>query len=315
MLPTVHPSPSVLIAGAGAMGCLFGGLLAERGMAVTLLARRVDHVNAIRAHGLRLCGEGGDRAIALAAETDIAAIAPADIIFVQCKAHATRQVAALVRRALKPTSLVISFQNGLGNEDEIGAVVGPDRVLGGLTSMGATLEGPGIVRSYATLPTVIGEMAGGVSARALALAELVSAHGLPTTASENILRDKWRKLLLNVASSAPSGLTGLTIGEIAASRSLAPVARRAMEEAAAVAEASGVHLPVEGRYGVFDGIVGSGAARNTTSMRRDIEARRPSELGAIYGSVIALARHHGVSTPTLDALAALVEGVEATYSR
>ena len=73
-------------------------------------------------------------------------------------------------------------------------------------------------------------------------------------------------------------------------------------------------LPEDERYTVFDGIVGSGAARNKTSMRRDIEARRPTEVAAIYGSVIALARRHDIPTPTLDALAALVEGVESGYS-
>jgi len=313
MLPGSRSSPSILIAGAGAMGCLFGGLLAEHGLTVTLLARRVEFASTIRAHGLQLRGHGGDRTLRVAAETDIAAVAPVDIIFVQCKANATRALAEQVRSVLKPDSLVVSFQNGLGNEELLAQVLGADHVLGGLTSMGATLEAPGIVRTYATLPTLIGEMQGGLSTRTTELATLLTRHGLPTEASQNIRSDKWRKLLLNVACSATSGLTGLTIGEIAASPSLAPIGRRAMEEAAQVAEACGVHLPEEGRYAVFDGIVGSGAARNKTSMRRDIEAGRPSEVQAIYGSVIALARQHGVPTPTLDALAALVEGVEASY--
>lgn len=308
-------APHVLVAGAGAMGCLFGGLLAEGGLAVTLLARRIEHVAAIRENGLLIRGEGGDRAIRLSAETGIAAVSPADIIFVQCKADATAVMAETVRPALKPGGLVVSFQNGLGNEELIAQILGPDHVLGGLTSLGATLEGPGVVRNYATLPTLIGEMAGGMSSRAAALAAVLSAHGLATQASRDIRGDKWRKLLLNVACSATSGLTGLTIGEVAASPFLAPVARRAMAEAAAVAQASGVSLPEDGRYAVFDGIVNSGAARNRTSMRRDIEANRPSEVDAIYGSVIRLGREHGVETPTLEALAALVHGVEATYRK
>ncbi|MFY8153571.1 MAG: ketopantoate reductase family protein, partial [Hyphomicrobiales bacterium] len=117
-------------------------------------------------------------------------------------------------------------------------------------------------------------------------------------------------LMLNVAMSATSGLTGLTIGGVAGLPPLAVVARRAMDEAAAVAQACGVDLPPETRYRVFDGIVASGAARNKTSMRRDIEAGRSSEVEAIYGSVIARGRAQGVATPTLEAFAALMLGLE-----
>jgi 2-dehydropantoate 2-reductase len=296
------------------MGSLFGGLLGEAGLRVTLYSRRVDHIAAVRAEGLRIVGEGGDRTVALGASTDVASIDPADIVLVQCKANATRLVAETIAPLVRDHTLVVSLQNGLGNEETLADVLGPRVVIGGLTSMGATLEGPGVVRNYAALPTVVGELTGGVSPRSLELAQLMSDHGLSTTASEDVLSEKWRKLMLNVAMSATSGLTGLTIGQVAALPSLSTVARRAMDEAAAVAEACGVCLPQETRYAVFAGIVASGAARNKTSMRRDIEAGRPSEVGAIYWSIIERGRRKNVPTPTLEAFAALVQGVEAAQS-
>jgi 2-dehydropantoate 2-reductase len=292
------------------MGSLFGGLLAEHGLAVTLLARREEHVAAIRERGLRIVGAGGDRSVRLGAATSIEGVAPADVVLVQCKAHATREVCSLVAPLMQGGSVAVSFQNGLGNEETIAEVLGEASVLGGLTSLGATLEAPGVVRNYAGLPTVVGEMAGGLSGRAEALAALLTAHGITTQPSGDILADKWRKLMLNVAMSATSGLTGLTIGGVAAFAPLAAVARRAMDEAAAVAAACGVNLPQSTRYQLFDGIVASGAARNKTSMRRDIEAGRPSEVGAIYLSVIERGRNKGVPTATLEAFAALVQGLE-----
>lgn len=303
--------PHVLIAGAGAMGCLFGGLLAERGLRVTLLARRAEHVAAIRERGLRMIGEGGDRTIRLGAAISTSDVEPADIVLLQCKAPATRAVSAVVAPLMRTGAVAVSFQNGLGNEEAMMEALGPHAVLGGLTSLGATLEGPGVVRNYASLPTVVGEMTGGMSERAVKLAALLSEHGIPTRASTEILAEKWRKLLLNVAMSATSGLTGLTIGGVASQPALSVVARRAMDEAAAVAAACGNPLPRETRYAIFDGILGSGAARNKTSMRRDIEAGRPSEVEAIYLSVIERGRARGVETPTLEALAALVLGLEA----
>lgn len=293
------------------MGSLFGGLLAENGLRVTLLARREEHVAAIRERGLRIVGDGGERYVPIDAAASIIGIAPADIVFLQCKAHATRAVSEGVAPLMAPGAIAVSFQNGLGNEEIMAQAMGTEAVLGGLTSLGATLEAPGVVRSYATLPTIIGEMHGGLSPRTEALAALMTDHGLPTTATDDILTEKWRKLMLNVAMSATSGLTGLTIGGVAGLPSLAGIARRAMDEAAAVAEACGVRLPMDTRYGVFDGIVTSGAARNKTSMRRDIEAGRPSEVAAIYGSVIERGRAKAVPTPTLEALAALVLGLEA----
>lgn len=305
--------PHILVAGAGAMGSLFGGLLAERGLLVTLYARRPEHVSAIRRDGLLIRGEGGDRSIRVAAETEVAAIPAADVIFFHCKTSATAEVARQVKPLLNEAGLAVSFQNGLGNEDVIASILGSEKVIGGLTALGATLEGPGIVRSYATLRTLVGELAGGVSDRSRSLATLMTTHGVPTEASPDIVGEKWRKLLLNVALSATSGLTGLTIGEIAAIPSLARLAKRAMDEAAAVAQATGVNLPLNDRYATFEAVVNSGAARNKTSMRRDVEARRPSEVDSIYASVIGLGAAHGVGTPNLETLAALIEGVESTY--
>ncbi len=310
-------APHVVIAGAGAMGCLFGGLLAEGGLPVTLLARRADHVQAIEERGLLIVGEGGDRAVRLRATSDVAAIAPPDIVLFQSKANGTAALALAVKPLFSGPAarraVAISFQNGLGNEEAIAAALGESAVLGGLTSQGATLEAPGVVRNYATLPSLIGEMSGGLSERTRELAQLFSRHGMPMQVSDNIMRDKWRKLFLNVALSATSAIADLTIGELMAIPEMAATARRAMDEAAAVALASGVDIGDKDRFSVFDTIVASGAARNKMSMCRDVLARRPSEVDAIYGSVIRRGKEHGVATPTLETLAAAIRGIESRY--
>ena len=302
--------PSILIAGAGALGSLFGGLLAEAGYPVTLFSRRKDHVAAVNNAGLRIVGDGGDRAVHLTATDAVNDIRPADVIVVLCKSTATEDLCRSLKPAIGPNAMAVSFQNGLGNEEIMAGTWGTQCVIGGLTSMGATLEQPGVVRSYATLPTLIGELDGSRSARVDGLADILSAAHLPTTATDQFFTAKWQKLLMNVAMSAMSGLTGLAIGEVAAHKELAIVARRAIDEAAQVAAAEGVALDYDARHAILDGILKSGAARNKTSMRRDIEAARPTEVGAIYGSIISRAKQHGIPVPTLDALAALMMGLE-----
>ena len=90
----------------------------------------------------------------------------ADIVLVQTKAMDTAAAVESIRRVFGPETVAISFQNGLGNEEVIGGIVGSERVLGGLTAQGATSIGPGVVQNYGDLPTYVGEMEGGLSARA-----------------------------------------------------------------------------------------------------------------------------------------------------
>ena len=210
--------PKVAVLGAGAMGCLFGGELAEHGLEVTLIDVWQEHVDAISRDGLRVAGHRGDRRIAVSATTDPASCGPVDVVLVHCKAASTVAAVSAARDAglFDGDTVAISFQNGLGNEEVIAGVIGADRVLGGVTAQGASIEGPGCIRSYADLPSQLGEMGGGVSDRAAAIADAFSKHGLETVASADIRSDIWKKLMVNVSVSAMSGITNLTIGEAVA---------------------------------------------------------------------------------------------------
>lgn len=306
--------PRVVIAGAGALGSLVGGLLAERGLPVTLLARRDELPTAVAEQGgLRIVGHGGDRIVALRATARPDEIVDADIVVFLCKAMSTREVARAVAHLFRrDETIAVSFQNGLGNEQEVAAIVGEGRVLGGLTALGARLEAPGTVRAFADLPSHVGELEGGVSARATAVADAFTRHGVFTSCCADIRRMKWIKLFANVAFSATSGATGLSIAGVVALPTLRLVALRALDEAAAVAAASGVVVDDAERRQVFDSVSDpQGAGANTTSMFRDLLAGRPTEVEWIYGSVIALGMRHGVPTPTLEALAAIIRGREA----
>ncbi len=309
--------PHVLVVGAGSLGSLFGGLLAEGGLPVTLLGRGPAHCDAItRAGGLRIVGVGGDRFVPLTATVDVATVPAPDVVIFLCKAGANTVAAARVGHFFGRGAVAVSFQNGLGNEAAIGAAIGPENVLAGLTAQGARLEEPGTVRNFAELPTHLGEPAGGPSARATALARLFSMHGLPTEASPDVMRLKWSKLFANLAFSATSGATGLTIGEVGGLPALREVALTAIDEASRVAAAEGETFTEDERRAVFHQLLApDGAGRNTTSMYRDLAAAKPTEVDAIYGAVLARADRHGIEVPTLRTLAAIVKGIEAAHGR
>ena len=308
--------PKVAVLGAGAMGCLFGGELAERGLEVTLIDVWQEHVDAINRDGLRVVGHRGDRRVAVSATTDPASCGPVDVVLVHCKAASTVAAVSAARDAglFDGDTVAISFQNGLGNEETIAGVIGADRVLGGVTAQGASIEGPGCIHSYADLPSQIGEMCGGVSDRASAIADAFTRHGLETVASADIRHDIWKKLMVNVSVSAMSGITNLTIGEAVAIPDLKAMCYGAVAEAVPVAHADGVGLTHEESRNTLDLVIGpGGTGDNKSSLCVDILNRRPTEVDVINGAVVARGIRFGIGTPINATLVAMVKGIESHY--
>jgi len=310
-------TPRVVVIGAGAMGGLFGGLLAEGGLDVTLVDAWPEHVAAIRTHGLQIVGVGGDRFVPVRATTRAADIAAADVVLFQCKAFANERAAADAKHLFRDASTcAISFQNGLGNEQAIGAIIGEHYVVAGLTAQAGLVEAPGVVRNFGDLPTHIGEWSGELSHRVTAIAQAFTRHGLPTTATAQIKREKWKKLLGNVGLGAISAVTDFRSFEIMRVAELQETVFRLVDEAAAVARAEGVELDVAEARSVLMRLAdttGGGTGTSKSSMREDIIRRRRTEIDTIHGGVARLARRHGIATPTLDTMVALVKGLQSAY--
>jgi len=309
-------NPKVVVVGAGAMGGLFGGLLAEGGLDVTLVDAWPEHIERIKQKGIRIVGVGGDRDIPVKATTDGSEVKAADVVLFQCKAFANEGAANSVKHLFGNGTVAITFQNGLGNEQKLGAILGADNVIGGLTAQAGLAEGPGIVRNFGDLPTHIGEFGGGLSDRTVAIAKAFTAHGLPVTASAEIKREKWKKLLGNVALGAISAVTDLRSFEIMRIPELQEIVFRAVDEAAAVAKHEGVALDVAEARSVLMTLVdtsGGGTGNSKSSMREDIIRKRPTEIDTIHGAVARLARQHNVPVPTIDTMVAMVKGVQSVY--
>jgi len=234
--------PSVLIVGAGGMGALFGAILREGGLSVTLCDPDAEHIDAIQRNGLSISGFGGDRTIRIDATTDPASLSQADLILFQCKAHASRAAAASVAHLINDNTVCISFQNGLGNEETIAETLAVDSVLGGLTAMAGCRTGPGQIQDFSRVPSHIGEMNGGLSARATRSAQVLTEAGLETHASADIQHDMWKKLLGNIAMSAVSGITDLPSTQCLQVASMKETSLRALDEALAVATVCGIAL-------------------------------------------------------------------------
>ena len=305
----------VLIIGAGGMGALFGAILSKGGLQVTLVDRDIEHVEAIRSHGLHISGFAGDRLQQIVIETEIGAIKRADLVLVQCKGTSTSEVAESLRPLAASGAVIISFQNGLGNEEILSEILGAENVLGGLTSMAGAKLGPGHIRDFDRSPSYIGELKGGLSERAQKIAKRLTNAGLETFASNDIQAAIWKKLLGNITMSAVSGLTNLTGAQILQRGDLKAVCFSALDEALSIAHAYDILLD---RDDVIHGLqrmtATGGTGDNKSSLCLDILKKRPSEIEFIYGTPLKLAEEAGLAVPTIEVLYALVKGVETHYA-
>ena len=304
----------VAVVGAGGMGALFGAILCEGGLEVTLVDTDHEHMDAIRQSGLRISGLGGDRRLTLATAHDVTQVEQADIVLVQCKGTATREVALAMTHLADTGAVFISFQNGLGNEDILAEILGVENVFGGLTSMAGAQTGPGQIRDFDRVPSYIGEWGGGISVRAEAVAAAFTAAGLETYASTDIRMDIWKKLIGNMAMSAVSGVTNLTSVEILRLEPLRKVCYAALDEAISIARSQDINLD---RDVVVKGLelmtAPGGTGDNKSSLCLDVLARRPSEVEFIYGVPLQLADKAGLAVPTLRSLYGFVKGIETHY--
>ena len=204
----------VAVLGAGAMGCLFGGLLAEKGLDVALIDVWKEHVEAINKNGLKMDGHGGDRFIKIKATAEPKTLDKVDAIIIMCKATALEQALINSKNIIGDNTVLMSFQNGIGHEAIMQKIAGKEKVLGGTTTQAANILGPGNIKNHASLPSWIGEYDGGMSDRVKDVAETFTAYGLETIASDNVKKRKWMKLFALTAIGPLSAMFDMNHTEL-----------------------------------------------------------------------------------------------------
>ncbi len=301
----------IAVVGAGAMGSLFGGLLAASGEDVTLVDVWQEHIEAINAEGLRIGGPEGSRTISVKATTDPSSVGPVDLIILFVKSYDTLKATGDALPMVSEGTVFLSLQNGLGNIEKISEAAGSDRVIPGTTAHGCTLIGPGEIFHAGSGPTIIGEPNGRVTERARSIKDALDRAGIETEISGNINGALWSKVLVNVGINPLTALKGFRNGELLDDPETRGVMRSAVEEAMDVAEAQGIDLgPGDHVEKVYD--VARATAMNKSSMLQDVERGRKTEIDALNGAVARLGKTLGVDTPVNEALTAAVRGLKKT---
>lgn len=299
------------IIGAGALGSVIGGSLAEAGNDVLLVNRNHAHVDAINRDGLTIRTDGKDRAVAIRAAIPAEVGEPADLVIVLVKSFHTAEAVREATGLVGPNTTVLSLQNGLGHEDILIGLVGRDRVIAGKTYVGGVMFGPGhVIAGVDGKETIIGELDGRISPRIERIAATFEAAGMKLVVSRNIMGAMWDKLLVNIATGALSGITRLAYGGLYAVPELEVTAMAAVAEAIAVAKASGIELETLHPHDAWVK-AGSGLPPEfKASMLQSLEKGSVTEVDFINGAVVRAGAKAGVPTPVNATLVACVKGIE-----
>ena len=306
----------ICILGAGALGCALGGVLTEAGNEVWLINRNADQVDAMNSRGLILRDGGVDRTVAVHAATTAQTAGVVDLVVVLVKSFHTQQAMQAATSLIGLDTLVLSLQNGLGHEDILADIVGRERVLAGKTYAGGSQLGVGHVNiGTKGKDTHIGELDGAMTERVQRVAHVFNAAGLDTTVSDNIMGTIWDKLLINVATGAITGITGLNYGDLYKQPELEACGVAAVAEAMAVAKASGIRLSITEPSQAWHKAGAGLPYEFRTSMLQSLDKGSITEIDFVNGSVVRWGQRCGVPTPVNQTLVACMKGIESRLKR
>jgi len=293
--------PCFAIVGAGAIGCYYGGRLAEHGHDVHFLMRSdYEHV---RQHGLSIKSHAGDFELAaqqLHVYKSSREMPKADVVIVTLKTTANGQFAELIAPLLHEGTTVVTLQNGLGNEQQLAGPFGAERVIGGLAFVCVNRMGPGDIRHTDYGLIKMGEFGRGISPRLGQLCEIFNSSKVPCQMLEDLAQGRWEKLIWNVPFNGLGAAMGLTTDRIVGCPEGIALAREIMQEVVATGRSAGVEMD--------DAHIEQNIARTLTmgpyrsSMQIDAEMGREIELDAIIGQPLEVAKEHAVATPTMRML-------------
>jgi len=315
-----------LIIGVGALGGLIGARLRATGARVWFATRDEASASRLRASGLRVSGLGG---VVEVAAPDVAALDayPAglafDLLVLATKAHEAMEIAPRVAGWIDAGGTLLPIQNGAVSQ-LLADRLGSERVLGGLSNLGATLHSPGVFEQRNAGHLLIGELAGGLSTRAERVRTWLG-QGVEVRMTPNLPGAVWSKLLLNCSVTTIGAIAGCTMRAYVGTIEGRTVFDRAYDEALSVAVATGARpeqmmvQPIppgwSGRsvpgpeHDAWLGEVLRAYGDLKPSMLQDFERGRTTEVDFINGYVVDLGRKLGLPTPVNAAIVATVHGI------
>jgi 2-dehydropantoate 2-reductase len=299
------------ILGSGAVGGYYGAKLARSGQRVSFLARGA-HLRAIRERGLMIWSPLGDFTVRAQAEDDPAAIGPVDVVMLAVKTYDNAAALPMLAPLVGESTVVMTLQNGVDSVDEVAAVVGEHRVLGGPTYIATALSVPGLIEQTGTHRRIVfGEAFGeraAVTARVQAIADVLKAADIQAEAVADARVPLWEKFIYLAPFAAFTGAARLPIGPLWADPGIKAQFMAAVAEVEAVARAEGVAVREHGSLVDYvTRYVDALPPSTRSSLLIDLQMGKRLEVESLPGSVVRRGRAAGVPTPIMAGLHAVLK--------
>lgn len=308
----------ISIIGTGAMATLFAARLADVAE-VSMIGSWSEAIETIRANGITIDGDSCCHEVHTAYHPDDAPAA--DLALVLTKAYKTIKASEVAAKTIKPDGVALTLQNGLGNIEILSEYVGRDRVMQGVTMQGATLLGPGRIRTSGRGATHLGyvpiELAAprdfAVEHRAYEISALFNSAGLKSHVTADIDGLVWGKVIINAAINPLTAILRVPNGALVESEETLGLMQAAALEAAAIANAKGISLPFPDPFERVKQVA-TMTATNYSSMLQDVLGQRPTEIDAINGKIVEQGQALGVPTPINALLTSLMHAIQQNYT-
>jgi 2-dehydropantoate 2-reductase len=294
------PNPKFAVVGAGAIGGYYGGRLAQHGRDVHFLMR--GDLAAVRKNGLTL--RSGDEVVRIenvnahAATSDIG---PSDVVIVALKTTSNLDLEKLIPPLLHDGTVLLTLQNGLGNEEFLAGRFGAERVIGGLCFVCLNRVGPGVVEHYGHGTLSIGEFERAPLPRTRAVVRKFQQAGIEARLVEDLITERWRKLVWNVPFNGLSIAAGsITVADILADEGLHKLTRDLMAEVIGAAARLGHAIPMSFIDEQIQRSLVMGPYKPSSLI--DYDAGRTVEVESIWGEPWRQAVREGAEVTRLEML-------------
>lgn len=307
------PNFRIAVVGVGAIGSYYGGKLANFGRDVHFLMRR--DLREVRRSGIRIRSRSGDIHVAkVNSYSSTEEIGACDLVLIAVKTTANPELLQLIPPLLHETTMLLTLQNGLGNEELLAAHFGAERVLGGLCFVGLNRVAPGVVEHYDGGRVILAEYSGYPKPRTHDIAWEFKRCGVVCSVGENLGFERWRKLVWNIPFNGLAVTAGgIDTAAILSDERLRATALALMDEVIAGANACGYALPTALALKQMQATEAMRAYRPSTLI--DFEPGKPLELEPIWGEPLRRGTAAGARMPQLRWLYQQLKTVHESRTR
>ncbi|PLX66803.1 MAG: 2-dehydropantoate 2-reductase [Denitrovibrio sp.] len=289
----------ILVAGAGAIGSFYGGLMAQAGYNIELMARG-KHLKAMQETGLLKFNSWNHGQIEIPVNAVENPTGKYDIIFLCVKSQDTATTCQLLLNSLSADGCIVSFQNGVENPDIVANIFGEERTIAASLFIGTAIEPVGTVFHSAQGALSFGAWSDQSKKFEIALKAIFDKSNISADISPDVHHTLWSKLVWNVAYNPLSALLESTCGPMIKSDTIRPLIENMVLEVVAAAKMHGVTITEKEwkeKIAHRDSL-----NKYKTSMLQDIERHRNPEVDGILGPVIRTHEANGLKAPYCETI-------------